>query len=142
MAGVLTAEEIVDWDLSRCDLAVLRACETGLGQSANGEGVLGLQHAFQIAGARTTITTLWQIPDAATHKLMTRFYTNLWQKKMGKLAALREAQLWMLREGVSDPGVKRGLVRDPKDVAAPKVADDGRLPSFYWAAFTLAGNWR
>ena len=138
--GVLTALEVGDLDLSGVELAVLSACETGLGETAGGEGVLGLQRAFQVAGARTTVTTLWQIPDAATQKLMARFYDNLWGKKLGKLAALREAQVWMLRDGAADPGVKRGLVR-ADDEPSP-AAGDGRLPPFYWAAFTLAGDWR
>jgi CHAT domain-containing protein len=56
---------------------------------------------------------------------------------MGKLEALREAQLWMLREGERVPGVVRGLgVED-----APPVKD-GRLPPFYWGAFSLSGDWR
>ena len=139
--GVLTALEVGDLDLSGVELAVLSACETGLGNVAGGEGVLGLQRAFQVAGARTTVTTLWQIPDAATQKLMARFYDNLWGKKLGKLAALREAQVWMLRDGAADPGVKRGLVRADDD-PAPAGPADGRLPPFYWAAFTLAGDWR
>jgi CHAT domain-containing protein len=115
------------------ELAVLSACETGLGEVAGGEGVLGLQRAFQVAGARTTITSLWKVDDLATKQLMERFYDNYWRKNLGTLEALREAQLFLLQEGV-----KRGMVRveQPKDLTPP------RTPPYYWAPFVLAGDWR
>jgi CHAT domain-containing protein len=97
------------------------------------EGVFGLQRAFQLAGARTTVTSRWKIDDTATRKLMTRYYENFFGKKRGALESLREAQLWMLHEGV-DP--KRGLER-VDDEKWPR-----RLPPLYWAAFSLAGDWR
>jgi CHAT domain-containing protein len=109
----------------------LSACETGLGQTAGGEGLLGLQRAFQVAGARTVVASLWKVDDRATRDLMERFYDNLWDREMGKLAALREAQLWMLNERG-----RRGLDL-PDDGTAPQ-----RLPPFYWAAFVLSGDWR
>ena len=68
-------------------------------QEALGEGVLGLQRAFQLAGARTTVGSLWKVPDDATRGLMSEFYRRLWEQGQGKLEALRAAQLWMLREG-------------------------------------------
>src|SRR5262249_18897067 len=58
-AGIMTAEEVAGLDLSACELAVLSACETGLGRTAGGEGVLGLQRAFHQAGARTVVAGLW-----------------------------------------------------------------------------------
>jgi CHAT domain-containing protein/tetratricopeptide (TPR) repeat protein len=97
--GILTALEVAALDLSDVEVAVLSACETGLGEVAAGEGVMGLQRAFQVAGARTTVTSLWKVPDVATQLLMQRFYENLWDKGMGKLEALRQAQLWLMREG-------------------------------------------
>lgn len=137
--GILTALEVGELNLARVRLAVLSACETGLGETAGGEGVLGLQRAFQIAGAKSTITTLWSIPDEPTRILMERFYENHWSKKMGKLDALIEAQRWMLNEGKTNPGVQRGIQRLEKttDPIAP-----GRLPPYYWAAFVLSGDWR
>jgi CHAT domain-containing protein len=131
--GILTAEEVATLNLSGADLVVLSACETGLGEVADGEGLLGLQRAFQIAGARTVVASFWKVPDAATRDLMERFYDNLWNKDMGKLEALREAQLWMLR----DRG-PRGLVDPEKNETAPPQ----RLPPYYWAAFILSGDWR
>lgn len=136
--GILTAIEVASLDLRQVDLAVLSACETGLGQSAGGEGILGLQRAFQAAGAKSVIASLWQVPDQPTQVLMERFYLNLWEKKLSRQEALREAQLWMLREGKSHPGVQRGLTL--LDVPAPD--DSGRLPPYYWAAFSLSGDWR
>ena len=137
--GVFTAAEVAGLDMRTCKLAVLSACETGLGATAGGEGVLGLQRALQLAGAKSTVGTLWQIPDGATQKLMARFYDNLWQKKMPTLEALREAQIWMLKRGRADAEVQRAMVRTDLQSIAPA---DGRLPPFYWAAFTLSGDWR
>jgi CHAT domain-containing protein len=119
---------------------VLSACETGLGKVAGGEGVLGLQRAFQVAGARTTLTTLWQVDDEATRQLMERFYENYWRKRMPALVSLREAQLWMLHgsaSGKNDTEV-RGGVR-VRRVEEPKAA--GYASPYYWAAFVLSGDW-
>ncbi|MEQ8787233.1 MAG: CHAT domain-containing protein, partial [Pirellulaceae bacterium] len=130
--GILTAEEVQSLDLRGVDLAVLSACETGLGKKAGGEGLLGLQRSFQLAGARTVVASLWKVDDVATRDLMERFYRNLWEHDMGKLEALREAQLWMFRERGH-----RGLkLLDDED------ADRRRLPPYYWAAFVLSGDWR
>lgn len=137
--GVLTALEVSELDLTKVELAVLSACETGLGESAGGEGVLGLQRAFQIAGARTVLTTLWSIPDEPTRVLMERFYANRLAKKMPALEALREAQQWMLNEGRSHADVQRGIQRLEK---TPQPVAGGRLPAYYWAAFVLSGDWR
>ena len=128
--GVLSALEIAEMDLSKVELAVLSACETGLGDVASGEGVLGLQRAFQFAGTRTTVTSLWQIPDGATAPLMVRFYENRLKKGMPMLEALREAQLWVLNEGV-----KSGVLTEP-------LGEGRRTPPLFWAAFVLAGDWR
>ena len=65
---------------------------------------------------------------------MVRFYENLWQKKMSKLEALRQAQLWMLKEGL-----KRGLVVLDEEERVQKPV---RTPAYYWAAFVLSGDWR
>jgi CHAT domain-containing protein len=132
--GILTAEEVATMDLAGVHLAVLSACETGLGQTAGGEGLLGLQRSFQTAGARTVIASLWKVDDIATRDLMERFYDNHWNKEMGKLAALREAQLWMLRQRGT-----RGL--KPLDDTSHAPADP-HLSPYYWAAFVLSGDWR
>ena len=130
--GILTALEVATLDLGGVEVVVLSACETGLGRVAAGEGILGLQRAFQVAGAKTTVTSLWKVPDAATSQLMQRFYENLCEKKMGKLAALRDAQLWLLNEGRT-----RGL-----RLEGESDNDASRLPPHFWAAFVLAGDWR
>jgi CHAT domain-containing protein len=130
--GILTALEVSSLDLSHVELVSLSACETGLGQTAGGEGLLGMQRAFQVAGARTTVATLWKVSDDASRNLMVEFYENLWEKKMSRVEALRQAQLQMLREGVH-----RGLAIDDQPADAQK-----RLPPFYWAAFELSGDWR
>jgi CHAT domain-containing protein/Tfp pilus assembly protein PilF len=139
--GILTALEVAELDLSGVQLATLSACETGLGTTAGGEGLLGLQRAFQSAGARTVIAGMWKVPDKATQLLMSRFYDNLWQKHMSRLEALREAQLWILREGTKQKDLLRGL--DPiADAEGPIADESGRLSPYYWAAFMLSGDWR
>ena len=131
--GILTALEVSQLDLSIVELATLSACETGLGKSAGGEGLLGLQRAFQISGAKSVMATLWTVSDDASRALMIDFYDNLWNKKLSKLEALRQAQLKMLREGI-----QRGVVRDD----LPATAKPRRLPPYYWAPFVLSGDWR
>jgi CHAT domain-containing protein len=140
--GVLTALEVAQLDLSGVDLAVLSACETGLGEVAGGEGLLGLQRAFQVAGARSVVASLWKVDDDASRQLMVRLYENLWRTKqpLGKLEALRQAQLEMLREGRKrGPGGQRPVDPEALKRAVPM---SGRTPPFYWAAFVLSGDWR
>jgi CHAT domain-containing protein/Flp pilus assembly protein TadD len=136
--GILTALEVAELDLSGVELAVLSACETGLGEVAGGEGLLGLQRAFQVAGAHSVVASLWKIGDQPTRALMACLYENLWGKGQSPLVALREAQLSMLRgkldsgRGPGGRGVG-GIKRD--DAELPK---SDRLPPFYWAAFVLS----
>jgi CHAT domain-containing protein len=139
--GILTAEAIAGLPLQNLELAVLSACETGLGEVAGGEGVFGLQRAFHLAGARSVVASLWKVSDRGTQLLMTRFYENLWQKKMPKLEALREAQLWMLRELPKQPELMRSI-RGLELVENQNPDREGRLPPYYWAAFVLSGDWR
>jgi CHAT domain-containing protein/Flp pilus assembly protein TadD len=140
--GILTAMEVAGLDLSHVDLATLSACETGLGESAGGEGLLGLQRAFQLAGAKTTVASLWQVPDRATKSLMSRFYENLWQRRMSKLEALREAQQWLIREGPKQSELLRGRGLELDSEPENEVTQSGRLSPRYWAAFELSGDWR
>jgi CHAT domain-containing protein len=133
--GVLTATEVEQIDLRATELVVLSACETGLGKVAGGEGVLGLQRAFQVSGAGTVVASLWHVDDAVTRQLMEKFYDNLWQHKMPKGEALRQAQLYVLREGPS-----RGIVQLKNAEKLPQ--EQRRSPPYYWASFVLSGDWR
>ena len=69
-----------------------------------------------------------------------RFYTNLWERKMSKAVALREAQVWLLRHARAEGVDVRGVGRDP--ATKPGTGEDGALPPLYWAAFVLSGDWR
>ena len=145
--GKWTALEVGALDLSRADLVVLSACETGVGTVVGGEGVLGLQRSFHAAGARTCVTSLWKVDDDATQVLMTEFYRNLWEKKLPKLEALRQAQLKMLRNYDPQAGQLRGTVAKLKPLTTGKSpaktsAKESQSPPYYWAAFVLSGDWR
>ena len=127
---ILTALEAAELELGQVELVVLSACNTGRGQVAGGEGVLGLQRAFQLAGARSVVASLWRVPDEETHQLMREFYRRVWSNKpVPRVEALRQAQLWMLENWKP----RRGLER---------LAPQGPPPPYVWAAFVLSGDWR
>ena len=113
--GLLQAWEIIDQVRIDAELVTLSACETALGKELGGEGLVGLTRAFQYAGARSVLASLWSVGDKSTATLMTRFYKHL-QSGRTKDDALRAAQIEMIR----------GSDRQP----------------FHWAAFSLSGDWR
>jgi CHAT domain-containing protein len=136
--GILSSMEVSSLNLSNVELAVLSACQTAQGKEAGGEGVLGLQRAFQVAGARSVMGTLWSIDDAATRLLMMRFYRNLWEKKMGKLESLREAQIWMIKSARNS--ILAGESPKTGSVDSDKLPPHLLHPSI-WAPFVLSGDW-
>ena len=93
--GILTAFEILSLDLADTHLVVLSACETGLGEIHEGEGVYGLRRSFQEAGAGDVISSLWEISDDGTSVMMQGFYQYLLQGKQ-PADALRQVQLDLL----------------------------------------------
>jgi CHAT domain-containing protein len=119
--GILTAEEVASLDLDGVEWAVLSACDTGLGEIKAGEGVFGLRRAFQIAGVRTVIMSLWSVEDQATRQWMRALYEARLQRKLDTVESVHEATLSVLRDRRS-----KGLSTHP----------------FYWAAFVAAGDWR
>lgn len=114
--GFLTTNEILNLEL-RAEFVVLSACKTGAGKQVNGEGIIGLTRAFFYAGTKRVIASLWNIEDESTCELMTNFYKTLLENKTSPSAALRHAQILMLRN---------------KKYSYP----------FYWAAFQAHGEWK
>ena len=114
--GFLRLHEIYNLDLP-ADLVVLSACQTGLGQEVRGEGLVGLTRGFMYAGAARVVVSLWNVDDAATAELMVNFYRGMLSDELSPGSALRAAQIKMWEQ---------------KQWSAP----------YYWAAFTLQGEWR
>ena len=143
--GILTGEHLIDLDLSGLDLAVLSACETGLGDVAGGQGVFGLQRAFHYAGTTNVVASLWKVPDEATAALMNLFYQNLWEKDQGPLESLRQAQLEVYRHPEKVPDLAKGfrgtfqIVPGMGGEVEAKPTKDGKSAPLLWAAFTLSG---
>lgn len=94
--GILTAYEISQTDLGGTELAVLSACESGLGKIEGYEGVQGLARAFKIAGARHLLVSLWPVSDFQTEELMSAFYAEWLRGGVSVPAAFRAAQRRML----------------------------------------------
>lgn len=114
--GFLRLNDIFNLNLP-AELVVLSACETGLGENVKGEGFVGLTRGFMYAGARRVVVSLWSVNDAATSELMAKFYQKMLQGGENPIKALREAQLEMWN------------------------SPDRRSP-YYWAAFTVQGDWQ
>jgi len=141
--GVLTALEAAGLDLWGTKMVVLSACETGLGDVTNGDGVYGLRRALVLAGSESQVMTLWQVSDAATRDLMTDYYKRL-QAGEGRTEALRRVQIAMLKgeaQGAPTTGdaQQRGL---SGATGAPRSEAEERSHPFYWASFIQSGEWR
>jgi CHAT domain-containing protein/tetratricopeptide (TPR) repeat protein len=145
--GIVTGEALIDLDLSGLQLAVLSACETGVGDVAGGEGTFGLQRALHYAGTRDVAASLWKVPDRSTAALMGLFYRNLWDKNLTPIEALRQAQLELYRHPDKIPELAKGfrgkfeIVSETGDVQI-KPAKDGTAHPLLWAGFTLSGPGR
>ena len=113
--GYLRLNDIYNLRLN-ADLVVLSACDSGLGKEIRGEGLIGLTRGFMYSGAESVVASLWKVEDRATAELMKRFYRAMLTEGQKPAAALRTAQIEMLKD-------KRW--NNP----------------FYWAAFTLQGDW-
>jgi CHAT domain-containing protein len=113
--GALTALEASQLDLRGTELVVLSACQTGVGEIKNGEGVYGLRRAFMLAGAKSLLLSLWDVDDGATYSLMSSYYSRLSQGE-GRSQALINTQRTMLKsQSFSHP--------------------------HYWAGFFHSGDW-
>ncbi|HAT12587.1 MAG TPA: hypothetical protein DCS91_02360, partial [Microcoleaceae bacterium UBA11344] len=114
--GFLRLTDIFNLKLS-ANLVVLSACQTGMGQNIKGEGMVGLTRGFMYAGAQRVAVSLWSVDDEGTSVLMQKFYQKMLQQKLAPAAALRAAQLEMMEQ------------------------EKWKSP-YYWAAFTLQGEWK
>lgn len=114
--GFLRLDQIYNLNLAS-DLVVLSACQTALGKDVRGEGLIGLTRGFMYAGAKRVVASLWKVDDAATAEFMRRFYQNHLQKKLAPAAALKRTQTEM------------------------KQIPRFRQP-YFWAGFTLQGDWK
>ena len=107
--GLLSAEELLDLDLTGTELVVLSACDTGRGELTQGQGVMGLRWALSLAGARNQVVSLWPIPDAETSALMADFYQALGRggpcRRCTVAGALRHAQRRALNRQRAGGGV-------------------------------------
>jgi len=118
--GILTALEASGLNLMGTDLVVLGSCRAGVGPVLQGEGVYGLRRAFQLAGARSIIMSMFDVPDLTARDLMTRFYTD-WLSGTTKSKALRNAMLAELTERREQHGAAHPL---------------------FWGGFILAGDYK
>ncbi|MDX6270948.1 MAG: hypothetical protein QOD28_2171 [Acidobacteriota bacterium] len=136
--GVLTAAEAAALDLWGTKLVVLSACETGLGDVKNGDGVYGLRRALVLAGSESQVMSLWQVSDAATRDLMKAYYTRL-QRGEGRTEALRQVQLEMLKGAtkVQDGAQERTLL----GAVVGKAQAVNYSHPYYWASFIQSGAW-
>ena len=124
--------------MSRVDLVTLSACQTGLGKPELDEGLIGLQRAFQVSGARNVIASLWPVDDLATSVLMKQFYSNLIQQGLSAGESLSKSQKWMLLNYDSNSqGLVRGDIVKANEIE--KKTKSKRLHPKYWAAWTLHG---
>lgn len=145
--SIFTAEEVGSLDLRGTEMVVLSACETGLGPTAGGEGVIGLQRAFQTAGARSVVTSLWKVDDAATSLLMEEFYFNLWERKLSRWESLQQAQLTILKNPLlvsqrNNELALRGFVQGKTVRGRVEATDPSLSHPALWAAFILSGDGR
>lgn len=118
-SGLVTAEKILGLNLHGTEMVVLSACETGLGEIRNGEGVFGLRRAFSQAGAKSLVMSMWPVPDEETKELMLEFYKNITAKNMNRCQALRQAMLKQMKT------VKQRY---------------GHSHPLYWGGFVFAGE--
>jgi len=119
--GILTGEEVAGLNLQGTEWAVLSACDTGTGQIKAGEGVIGLRRAFQVAGVRTIIMSLWSVEDRSTQVWMRYLYDARFNQHRSSMDSVRDASVRVLKER-----------RARRESTHP----------FYWAAFVGAGDWR
>jgi CHAT domain-containing protein/tetratricopeptide (TPR) repeat protein len=144
--GIITAESLIGLRMEELELAVLSACDTGLGESGGGEGVFGLQRAFHLAGCKNVIASLWKVDDEATAALMSLFYHHLWVEKKAPIAALRQAQLTLYRhpERILALARERGpdFAKTARLPLASGAASARRSPARLWAGFVLSGAGR
>ena len=139
----ITLRDVGRWNFPNVDLVVLSACETAVGDIADGNGIeiLGLGYRMKEAGADAAIASLWDVSDGGTQILMNAFYANL-NQRMSKAEALRQAQIALITGDLTASGVDRraGIEVISSRTRLPLTVADRLSHPYYWAPFILIGN--
>ena len=112
--GIVSGLELAGLNLLGTELVVLSACETGVGEIEDSEGIAGLSKAFMEAGAKSMIMTLWSVNDKKSSELMEKFFEGV-KRGVSYSDALREAKIWMIEVGNSHPFFWSGFVGSGRD---------------------------
>jgi CHAT domain-containing protein len=145
---IATLADINNWRLSKVDLVVLSACQTGISdrlpsQKGDGKEILGLGYQFQKSGAKATLSSLWRVSDQGTQILMAAFYKHLTTGKLSTIAALQQAQTDMIesdRPRLTQLNQNRALTVHQPQQSPAAISDKPLSHPYYWAPFILIGN--
>ena len=148
--GILNAKEVLALNLQETDLLVLSACQTGLGEVRNGEGIQGLRRAFELAGVNCLLCTLWSVWDIPSAILIEQFFSNLLILEMSKLDALSNAKKYvknMSRADLYNYLKEKGYLEEAEKMKSSFIGSKNHWEKYpiyespyYWAGYVFQGN--